>query len=724
METKKLTVLCPGCGALCEEKAAWCSACGSEIGKDAIRILPAGTLLDQERYTLTGYVGRGGSAITYRARQRNFTSEIVLREYFPSLIARRAEDGQKVIPAELSEEMAFERGKFQFRREGDSLRSLRDISNIVTVYDVFEDNNTVYMVEDYIKGESLQTFLAREGKMSFRQAMQIMAPVMKALSAVHGHEIIHRDVKPSNIMLEKGVPCLIDFGISRKILEATTLSGDPAQRTRTIASSYTKGYAALEQITGEERETAAVDVYGAAATLYRMVTGASPDDALARQKQDYLLSPIDAGALVTKRQSDLIMKGLALHAGDRFQNMQVFLNLLEESLQDVEKKEPDRPRGLIFVFLGILAALCLLLLVFKLGTGPSGSFGKPETAEGSAAEGRSEEKQESPEEQESLEVQDSQEESEPAAEKAVPQEGLLRLTAFRGSTYAFYDMEKAGIGSYDDMTSFAAGLGACPAVIDSYEENTFLYNQTLAAGALSAYFGFHIGAGDDRWTWPEGKGSGYTHWDQEDPRPDKGPEGESYARFSDYYRNGRWEYSSLDTRYPLILEWDHVLEGAEVLEGPEKIFDIPTFVYRDSVYGIYDMSSYGLDTIKTLGFDNEDEEFDYLVDFCRVRGGYLAVIGDENENAFLFDKVKESGEESAFFGYTDNEEEGSWVWIDRDSSYENWASGQPNNGVGTPAGDVRFGEDYAQFFLTTGDGTWNDSMIHVNTQAFIMEWDK
>ena len=334
MEARKYTVLCPGCGALCEEKAAWCSACGSEIGKDAIRILPAGTLLDQERYTLTGYVGRGGSAITYRARQRNFTSEIVLREYFPSLIARRAEDGQKVIPAELFEEMAFERGKFQFRREGDSLRSLRDISNIVTVYDVFEDNNTVYMVEDYIKGESLQAYLAREGKLSFRQAMQIMTPVMKALSAVHSREIIHRDVKPSNIMLEKGVPCLIDFGISRKIVEATTLSADQAQRTRSIAPSYTRGYAALEQITGEERETTAVDVYGAAATLYRMVTGVSPDDALTRLKKDLLLSPIDAGAQITKGQSDLIMKGLALHAMDRFQNMQIFLNLLEESLQE------------------------------------------------------------------------------------------------------------------------------------------------------------------------------------------------------------------------------------------------------------------------------------------------------------------------------------------------------------------------------------------------------
>ena len=728
METIKHTVLCPGCGAINPEGAGFCSSCGGEIGPDAVRILPAQTTLDQGRYTITGYVGRGGSAITYRAKQRNFTSEIVLREYYPSLTAKREEGTSRVIPLDPSSEMPFDRGKHQFRMEGDRLRSLRDIPNIVTVYDVFEDNNTVYMVEDYIRGESLQTFLAREGKLSFRQAMQIMGPVMKALAAVHSHDIIHRDVKPSNIMVENGVPCLIDFGISRKILETTTLSADSEKKIRTIASSYTMGYAAPEQITGEERETRAVDVYGAAATLYRMVTGLSPDDAGARLRNDFLTSPLDAGAVVSELQSDIIMQGLSLSVTERFQSMQVFLNLLEDSMKEpagrkppVRKppvKEPSGQDGekngkALYMGAGVLAGLCLIclvLLLLKVMPGLSGSGKAPESSAATSA-GAGTNPQAG---------KDASPDASSGEEAA--QEGLLNLVSWNGSTYGFYDMEKAQIRNFDDIVYFASQMGAYPAVIDSYEENIFLYNQTLKTGAVSAYFGLHCGIGENSWTWPEGQDTEYVHWAKEEPGTEKGAEG--FARFTTYFMNGFWESGSLNAKYPLIMEWDRVLDTARVLEGPENIFDIATFTYGNSVYAIYNMSSYGLNTIKVQGVDNEHEEFAYMVDFCRARGGYLAVINDEKENDFLFGKVMETDEDSAFFGYTDWEEEGNWKWVDRDSSYVNWAPGQPNNGVATPDGTLKFGEDYGQFFHSTKDGTWNDSKIHINTRAFIVEWDK
>ena len=87
------------------------------------------------------------------------------------------------------------------------------------------------MVEDFLDGESLQTYLDRRGKLTFREAMTIMEPPMRAMVQVHERGMIHRDIKPSNIMLCGETPYLIDFGISRKIMEATTLSGDMQGRS-------------------------------------------------------------------------------------------------------------------------------------------------------------------------------------------------------------------------------------------------------------------------------------------------------------------------------------------------------------------------------------------------------------------------------------------------------------------------------------------------------------
>ena len=206
--------------------------------------------------------------------------------------------------------------------------------------------------------------------MTFEEAMSIMEPLMRAMAQFHERGVIHRDIKPSNIMLCKGVPCLIDFGISRRILEATTLSGDMSERSVVPRSSYTRGYGAPEQIIGEAGETELVDVYGVAATLYRMVTGVIPDDAEARLRHDLLQAPLDIGARVTKRQSDLIMQGLALQTLDRFQNMQVFLDRLNESRQEDSRKRENEGRRKKGILQGLLipAGLFLGVVIIFLAT--------------------------------------------------------------------------------------------------------------------------------------------------------------------------------------------------------------------------------------------------------------------------------------------------------------------------------------------------------------------
>ena len=115
-------------------------------------------------------------------------------------------------------------------------------------------------------------------------------------------------------------------------------------------------------------------------------------------------------------------------------------------------------------------------------------------------------------------------------------------------------------------------------------------------------------------------------------------------------------------------------------------------------------------------------------DFCRSMGGHLAVINDNDENGFLFETLQNSFSTTAFFGYSDHEQESVWVWSDQTSAYENWTNygkwDQPDNGI-EYGGD----EDYAEFNYERGksilpnDGTWNDAPFRQNTDIFICEWE-
>lgn len=142
--------------------------------------------------------------------------------------------------------------------------------------------------------------------------------------------------------------------------------------------------------------------------------------------------------------------------------------------------------------------------------------------------------------------------------------------------------------------------------------------------------------------------------------------------------------------------------------GSDKVFFDST---TGHAYALFNYDDLGLSTF------NEWEAF------CENMGGHLAIIDNESENSFLYNSLRgtynsATGEQmySAFFGYTDQENEGSWHWLYKSGDYTpNWADGQPN--------DLGGGEDYALFHKDTMDGTWNDSKIGVNSYWFICEWE-
>ncbi len=202
-----------------------------------------------DRYQILEKLGEGGMATVYKARDTRLERDVALK-----LIRRSA------FPPEMLNNILA-----RFEREAKSLARLSH-PNIVTVYDYGEHDGAPYLVLEYCPGGDLRQRL--HGKpMEWREAIQLVLPVARALRAAHQAGVIHRDVKPSNIMFTgEGEPKLSDFGIA-KILEAN----EAATLTGTGVGVGTPGYMAPEQWTGETSPQS--DQYGLGIVLYELLTG-------------------------------------------------------------------------------------------------------------------------------------------------------------------------------------------------------------------------------------------------------------------------------------------------------------------------------------------------------------------------------------------------------------------------------------------------------------------
>lgn len=203
---------------------------------------------------------------------------------------------------------------------------------------------------------------------------------------------------------------------------------------------------------------------------------------------------------------------------------------------------------------------------------------------------------------------------------------------------------------------------------------------------------------------------------------------EYYDRELEYIDETKRELIDEDTANEIINSWPErvgfeltpfaeyspqSVDSYNSFDEEEDDFDYPSIpdnalYYNEHYYAIYNYKEEGL------------ESFDEVVEFCSDLGGNLAVINSDEENARLYQYVRDSGLSVAFFGYTDEYDEGNWYWIDGYSDYENWADGQPNNGA---TNKLRNPENYAEFAKSSSDGTWGDAPFGKNTYHFICEWD-
>ena len=227
-------------------------------------------------------LGSGGFGIVYLARHREHTDWLfAVKEFFPSELAvRDARDGASVWPATAEAESALADGLARFRREARQLRKFRNERHVVSCVNYFEANSTAYMVMDYDDGVPLSKYLRlREDKgrpFAETDLLAVAVPLLEVLSTVHRAGVLHRDIKPGNVFVRReddatgrpAEPVLMDFGAAKQqYLSRHSRSNAP----------YTPGYAAREQQMRSGELSAATDLYGIGALLWRMVAGGAVD---------------------------------------------------------------------------------------------------------------------------------------------------------------------------------------------------------------------------------------------------------------------------------------------------------------------------------------------------------------------------------------------------------------------------------------------------------------
>lgn len=302
--------------------------------------LQPGTLLQGGKYKIESTLGQGGFGITYLATQKvtiegpigNLETEVkvTIKEFFMKEVCDRSADALSVsVPSTGSYEMV-ERFKQKFMKEAQNISRQRH-PNIIKVTDIFQENNTVYYVMEYIEGGSLQDYIKIHGALSEPKAIKYIQEIAAALSYLHQQRIMHLDVKPGNILLKKtGEAVLIDFGLSK----CYDKSG---QQTSTTPVGISPGYAPMEQYNKEGVGTfsPATDIYSLGATFYKLLTGITPPDA-----GDILNDGLpELPAKISTGTKQTIQAAMQPRRVVRPQTIGAFLQLLNEEVTTIPANE-------------------------------------------------------------------------------------------------------------------------------------------------------------------------------------------------------------------------------------------------------------------------------------------------------------------------------------------------------------------------------------------------
>lgn len=299
--------------------------------QSTVQYLPENTILNGQ-YLVKSCLGSGGFGITYLADHlKNPGMRVAIKEYFPRAVVRRAEGNRvEVIPSAANE---YGKWRENYEREYGLLRTLKENQAVVRVLDLFRENNTTYLVMEYITGQTLEQQVIEKGRLKPEQVLTMLYPLLPELAGMHDCGILHRDINPSNLMLIPGKTCpkLIDFGSARP------LPADGGKLTTVLRP----GYAPPEQYHPDTRQGPQEDVYGLCATMYFALTGQVPPPGNARVFQD-TLKPLSTFIEGPKELVDALTTGMQPDAAARPGNFHELWKRVFPSAKASKMEHPSR----------------------------------------------------------------------------------------------------------------------------------------------------------------------------------------------------------------------------------------------------------------------------------------------------------------------------------------------------------------------------------------------
>lgn len=348
--------LCMGCMNQMDEKMTVCPHCG--FNEAAFRqesyYLNPGTVIGG-KYIVGKALSYGGYTVTYIGMDAEKTLKVMIKEYLPSDFSTRSEGEMDVTIYSGDACEQFEQGLTTFLNEANRIGQLQNPLGIMRVYDCVAENDTGYVISEYLEGKTLKQIMEEGKRFPVQEAKEFVCRILEGLRQVHPLNIIHCDISPETILVTNtGEIKLLDFGATRYVTTANSKS---------LAIILKQGFAPEEQYRSRGERGPWTDVYALGAVMYYMITGVVPVESVDRALMDELKEPSKLGVQIPPNTENALMNALNVYQKDRTPSAEIFyqeLNSPQVSRIQVKKQKYETgkfPTWAKFLVAGLLCAV-------------------------------------------------------------------------------------------------------------------------------------------------------------------------------------------------------------------------------------------------------------------------------------------------------------------------------------------------------------------------------
>ena len=298
--------------------------------------LQPNTTLQGGKYRIERVLGQGGYGITYEGLQTGLNRRVAIKEFFLKEYCEREGQTSHVTSGTTTASEIVGKCREKFIKEAQMIASFDRAPHIVRIYDIFEENGTAYYVMEYVEGGSLASLVEKSGPLPVSRAINLINQTGQALSYLHSRQTMHLDVKPANLLLRREDDgsdnvVLIDFGISKHY-------DAQGHATTTSFVTYSRGFASLEQYRegGVQEFSPTSDIYSLGATLYFLLTGQTPPDAMLLVED-----PLERPSTINPDLWQIISRAMSTSRRKRYQTVDEMMQALN-SLKLLEKAIPEK----------------------------------------------------------------------------------------------------------------------------------------------------------------------------------------------------------------------------------------------------------------------------------------------------------------------------------------------------------------------------------------------